>query len=291
MAQTHVEQEEALEGARLVRFVAKEDPDLAATLRQELEAQSSAVTHELVQQELQKDYVEEMLAELRKEARKRDRNKKLFIGLYLTLVGFMLVIAIVTHNPHLLNTLGSMTGMIAAGAAATQGQKKLTKSLAQYENDPRVVGPLAEALEFQDKELRKMVPEKLIRLLPQLKASDRNCLNDAQRACLYRALRGKNDALKLAILQSLQQIGDSKALPYVQKLAADQRAMSGPRMREAVALCLPFLTDLAEKEKNSQMLLRAADGNLTSSDVLLRPAEGGTVSEPEQLLRASSSDT
>ncbi|HLK56782.1 MAG TPA: hypothetical protein VKU00_09470 [Chthonomonadaceae bacterium] len=273
MLRNEMESEETLAGARMVRFMEKEDPVVAAALRQEL----------------QRDEVAELLAALGTESRKRIRRRNWMIGGALAYMGLMATMAIATHNAGMIGSIGSMTGMLVAAGAATKRQKRATEALAQYDEDVRIVGPLAEALEFQDKKLLPIVTEKLISLLPKLKASDRSLLTADQRACLYRALQGTNPNLKLAVLMSLQQIGDSKALPYVRKLEKDSWAMSRDAIREAVAACIPFLTDLAEREKNSQTLLRAADGNATPSEVLLRPAEAAPVTiEPEQLLRASS---
>jgi hypothetical protein len=88
----------------------------------------------------------------------------------------------------------------------------------------------------------------------------------------------------VAILRAFEQIGDTRCVPYVEELArfADQK-----RVRDAAEACLPYLQELAENERSSQTLLRAASASGTTPDTLLRPAHALTETEPGHLLRAS----
>jgi hypothetical protein len=183
-----------------------------------------------------------------------------------------------------------MSGAISAAFAASQAQKRVTKELAEFE-DIRSVGPLAEALEYQDRELKAIAESKLTRLLPRLRASDASLLDEEQRKCLYRALRGRDTNLILAVLKALEQIGDEQAVPFVQKLAnGEGLAARNSGIRAAAQECLPALQERAERERASRELLRAASASDTPSDVLLRPAGGTIEADPQQLLRASGAE-
>jgi hypothetical protein len=248
--------------------------------------QSPAIAQQQVRQQ-----VDNLLAVLAEERRKRRTRQRWITGVLLTWVALMLVLALWSKDFHALNSLSGMWGAIAAAFAASQVQKKVTKELAEFE-DIRSVGPLALALEYQDRELKAVAENKLTRLLPRLQVSDAPLLDEEQRKCLYRALRGRNTELVLAILKALEQVGDEQAVPYVQKLADGEGiAATALRIREAAQACLPALQQRAELERSRQTLLRAASASDTPSDVLLRPASGALVeADPQQLLRASAAE-
>ncbi|HZO89820.1 MAG TPA: hypothetical protein VFB38_15940 [Chthonomonadaceae bacterium] len=235
--------------------------------------------------------LDSLLALVKQEAAKRKKRRRIFVTIIVCYIVFVLGMAIIFEgklDPALFNSIGSMSGLIGAAFAVSQAQRNAAKKLAEFE-DIRVVGPLAEALEFGDKNIRAVAEDALIKLLPRLQASDASLLNEEQRACLNRALKGKNGALAKAILKAYEQVGDEKALPFVQKLAAGEgRAAKDASIRTAAQECLPYLEKLVAQQRASQTLLRAADAAETPPDVLLRPAEGGVSSTaPEQLLRAS----
>ena len=230
--------------------------------------------------------LDEVLSILREESRTRTKRRNLFIGIYLGFLGLFITVAIVTHDRHMLNFLGSFNGLVAASAAVSQRQKAASVRLALF-NHVRVVGPLAEALGYQDKGVQSIAAKKLTELLPQMKASDASLISPEQRGALNKALRGKNIELILAILKAWEQVGDTKAIEEVEKLAAG-RGYGGrnPKVVAAAQECLPFLRQSAERQQVSAQLLRASDGNLTPSDVLLRPAMPRASTEPaDQLLR------
>jgi hypothetical protein len=147
---------------------------------------------------------------------------------------------------------------IGTTTAVSPGQKQVTKELAQYDG-VRAVGPLAEALTWKDKSIRIIAEAALIRLLPRIQASDADCLNEKQRKCLHQALYCKNEPLVLAILTALEQVGDEKAMPYVEKLAAGRtRSSWEKRIQAAAEVCLPYLKQRVEEARSRQTLLRAA---------------------------------
>jgi HEAT repeat protein len=237
--------------------------------------------------------VQELLVILMEERQQRKRRQKTGVAAYLCFIAVMITIAILARAPMLLNMIGSMTSLITVAFAASQTQRRVAVVLAQLE-DLRTVGALVEALEYQDKSISVEIEQTLIRLLPQLKASDAHLLDDQQRICLYHALNRKNTTLVRVILQALEQVGDGKAVPYVQKVAEGHgRSGGNPDLRALAQQCLPFLLQRADEERSRQMLLRPSDASeqpVIASDTLLRPAAGVTPADPAQLLRAASED-
>jgi hypothetical protein len=242
--------------------------------------------------------VDALLALVQQEAVKRKKKRRKFlIGLtvyFVCIIGLTVFLSLAKGHleTSLFNSIGSMSGLIAAAFAVSQAQRNATRKLAQFE-DIRTVGPLAEALEFNDKSMRAVTEEALIKLLPRLRASDAPLLNEDQRACLNRALtRSKNTPLVLAILKAYEQVGDEKALPCVEKLAEGEgRTGKEERVQAAAIGCLPALRTRIEQQRASQTLLRASDAVATPPEVLLRPAQaGGSDAPPEQLLRASTQE-
>ncbi len=244
------------------------------------QAQEALETKEL-------DFVGPLLEALQKEGlRQRRRRIRITIGVS-TYILFMLFVAITTRHFGGMGGIGGMTGLLISAAAATQQQKGMVRSLAQFD-DIRIVGPLAELLEMLDADTGAVAEGALVRLLPRLQASDAAKPFTAQRQALYRALKRKNAALVTAILKALEQIGDYQALPYVEKLLEGEgQAAKDPQVQEAARECLPFLQQLAQQEQARQTLLRAAAATPeTHSETLLRPASGVPTVDPEQLLRA-----
>jgi hypothetical protein len=229
---------------------------------------------------------DEVLSLLSKETRKRTRLRYFCGGLFMTLVLLGIFLAIVKHDHSVLSHVGSFAGLAIAGAAATRKQKSAALAISRFD-DIRAIGPLAETLEYRDKSLLPIATQTLICLLPRMKASDAFLLNTAQRACLNRALQGKNTDLTLAILKAWEQVGDFNAIPEVEKLA-EGHGYGGRYLTVITAAreCLPYLRQSAERQQFSAQLLRPSDGNTTPSDVLLRPATPHTAAEPsDELLR------
>jgi len=158
---------------------------------------------------------------------------------------------------------------------------------------PQAVGPLMDVLSncgmYRWSELRRA----LIHLLPRLKVSDTKWLLPRQRKMLLRILTSDErwpyygglwgSELKIAILRALEQIGDAKAIPTVERMA---RSAKDGRVRIAAQDCLPFLRERVEEEQIGQNLLRASGPNI-QMETLLRPASGNTEDKPEQLLHPS----
>ncbi|HZP81684.1 MAG TPA: hypothetical protein VFB21_08610 [Chthonomonadaceae bacterium] len=179
---------------------------------------------------------------------------------------------------------------LAYPVTAFQARKRVAERLARFD-DLRIVGPLAEMLEAPDMRARPDVVSALTTLLPRLQASDAALLDTEQRACLCRILTSSERALtdlKIAILRAFEQVGDSRALPLVERLAEGPgRTERQRRIRSAAKHCLPFLQERAAQEPFRQTLLRASLAAGVASDTLLRPAAPGVDAAAQHLLRAS----
>ncbi|HLV81243.1 MAG TPA: hypothetical protein VKT32_13230 [Chthonomonadaceae bacterium] len=170
-----------------------------------------------------------------------------------------------------------------------QAQKRATGRLAAFQ-DVRAIGPLAEALELGDRNLRALAEESLIPLLKRIQASDSLYVNRVQRACLHRALQRKNTELSLAALKAFEQIGTGRDLPWVEKLAEGKgRARKDSRLRAGAQECLVFLKQRVEQNHAGKTLLRAADTAEPASKVLLR-SPSGVMPEGDLLVRPLDTD-
>lgn len=249
----------------------------------------------------QEETVESLLEALRLEAPKRvKRRRRITVACS---IGFVLYITLIFVDSlffHVMSTTFysymSIVPLLLVAMAATERREKLAKQLAQYD-DKRAVGPLVEALGYYDPLTVNAAITALTRLLPELRASDRHLLNDAQRTGLNNVLLGtsrlKASAIKpelaLAILKALGQVGDAAALPAVEKVANGGGIGKNSAVRLASAECLPFLQEVARHEAAQKMLLRAS-GPGASPEALLRPASSEPDDPTDQLLRATRSD-
>ena len=140
----------------------------------------------------------------------------------------------------LLNCL-NMSNVVIMGLLNSKSRKKTLAALVKVE-DVRIVGALCDVLAFQNPDMKGMAQEALVNLLPRLQASDSNVLNAEQRGHLYAALKGTHRALVLAILKALEQVGDAKAIPFVEALAAkNDLGATNLEVRRAAKECLPYL--------------------------------------------------
>ena len=160
------------------------------------------------------------------------------------------------------------------------------------------VGTLIELLSVPQKP-RKINPLHLalIKLLPQIKASDAALLTAKQRKMLYSILKDGlggyiSPALlldfRLAILKALEQIGDADAIPIVEQLASGRtRTPSQKALQTAANECLPLLRAHLGNVEANKTLLRASSLAQTDDALLLRPTEFAPAAAPNTLLRPS----
>ncbi len=253
-------------------------------------ARAVLASHSLKEQEADRLLamdVDEVLEVLRAERQVYSRAWQHNVRWIAGLIVVCILIAKVAHYPDMIHMLPGAIGGIAIGGRIVSDRRRAAVLAITRFDDVRAVGPLAEALEFKDKYLLPIASTALIRLLPRLQANDAAYLSRAQRACLNRALEGKDLELTMAILKAWEQVGDAGAIEQVQYLT-EGRGWGG-RSRKVVALakeCLPALRQSAERQQVGSQLLRPADGNLTPSGVLLRPAQPHVATDPlDQLLR------
>jgi hypothetical protein len=164
------------------------------------------------------------------------------------------------------------------------------------QRDIKAVGLLAEALTWPEQDLQYEAASALTVLLPLLKANNASLLSASQRECLHQELtlqnaRSQSDLI-VAILQAFQQVGDTVAIPHVERLAAAKpRTPQEQKVVLEAQECLPYLRLCAGNNSASHSLLRASTMTDTAAaDNLLRPAWENPETRPEQLLRPGNLD-
>ena len=176
----------------------------------------------------------------------------------------------------------------------THSQYRQTVDALRNHSDVRATGPLLEQLKRHEQRNYPVIAEMLIGLLPRMMSTDAGLLNKAQRKCLYETLNiphefsnstvrlyDCDEALALAALKALEQIGDAEAVPYVRRAATTHRFTA---VLLAARECLPFLEQRIEQQRQSETLLRASDKRIDQSGILLRPAAPSNETAREQLL-------
>ncbi|HZT42838.1 MAG TPA: hypothetical protein VFA07_11790 [Chthonomonadaceae bacterium] len=233
--------------------------------------------------------LDSLLAFLAEEKRKRKRRVRYSLCLLPVYIG-VLFIAFRINQPVLFIAIFVMmlVGLTLKSEVEkkSEAQQYITRKLIEWD-DVRVVGPLAEELASLEQDIRFAAERALISLLPRLRATDADLLNTDQRHCLYYALSGTRQIwLKIAILKALEQVGDSEAIPYVERLAAGEGAAEwSPEVRQAAIDCLPYLQERTRQESTRQTLLRSADLAGAAAETLLRSAGETQETDPQQLLR------
>ena len=151
--------------------------------------------------------------------------------------------------------------------------------------DPRAVGVLAIALQDGDGLVRHGAEEALHKLLPRVRAGDAAYITADAMQALLSLLETGSDSLRIVLLQALEQIGDERAIPYVNYLMV----FGPPTVRRQAEACLPFLEERVRLARESATLLRASSLSAVAAapEHLLRPASAAsTPSVPaDHLLR------
>ena len=167
------------------------------------------------------------------------------------------------------------------------------RQLSNYE-DIQLTGTFIEMLAIGDIELLPKVRRVLTNLLPQMKASDSTLIDAQQKELLLSVLTNNRRvklpaeyiAFQLAILKSLEQIGDLNDLQTVTEIATSKGKSYDERVRETAIECLPYLQIRASKVREKKELLRASSFS-DSPEHLLRPATHPGETKTEELLRSS----
>lgn len=241
-----------------------------------------------------RERMEELLVQFRAETARLRRLKFTMVAL----VPFMTVLALVFCRlpPLFILWMGVCILMIRSVYDQLTELHRQGKYIQQHihnMDDPRDVVPLIDFLGMRNNQTYPVVRRTLIRLLPRMKASDEKLLNYEQRNRLYEVLMSEDEELALAVLATLEQVGNTNAIRYVEPLANSAwRAGDFPlsdisRVRRAAQDCLAFLREKQRKQQESHLLLRAAQAPDDASTMLLRPVQGVGSADPEQLLRPS----
>ena len=157
--------------------------------------------------------------------------------------------------------------------------------------DGRLVGPLVEQLSRFQASHFVIIAHMLIELLPRLKLDEYELLDKRQRARLFELLEyptlsedkfACDEALALAVLKALEQVGSKEAIHPVESAA---RMHENGKVREAARHCLPFLQERAGQHLSRQILLRPADKHDTRTAELLIPYLAAPQTPFNQLVR------
>jgi hypothetical protein len=228
------------------------------------------------------------------EQRRKSRREQMYIHTALYAVAFVMPALLFYLNNHafwrfsmfLCGMSGGLVGNALLAMVVTRTHTNAAYLLAKHFDDVSIVGPLAEALEYRSKAVREAATAALIRLLPRLQPNDSDLLTSEQHNSLHRTLTGNNPELVLAVLVALGKIGDSGAIPNVEKLAAGLGvAAEDERIRDMAQQTLLVLRQRVELQRAPQTLLRAAS---EEGGELLRAATGSRGEEANELLRATS---
>lgn len=189
--------------------------------------------------------------------------------------------------------VGLICGLLLTAKLSSEGYWRLQNLLAPLETagDLRITGPLLEIAASEEGGPRTLALRMLTPLLPRFRTEDAPALTDAQYAALLRTLSrvGAPSDYYLAAFQALEQIGDRRALPLVERLAKGHGSgLHDRRIQGAAQDCLPALKRLCNHQRDGQTLLRAVISE-PPADSLLRPAHSDASSEAAELLRAGAS--
>src|SRR5258706_2322515 len=115
-----------------------------------------------------------------------------------------------------------MWGVFGGGAAAKAALDHKNEAVHKLmnANDPRPINVLAVAALDGHTETSEVAIRALQNILPLIKASDADLINDEGMAALIALLGRRDPQLLIALLHMFEQAGDERALPAVEELAA-----------------------------------------------------------------------
>jgi hypothetical protein len=223
-------------------------------------------------------------------ARKRRGLYKFGGGMLLALLA-----ALLTGGPNGFLPWFMVFGSIA-GAGAVSGSREQLEAAVTRVRSPRAINILAIACRDGDRDTRAVAAKGLRRLLPQLKPEDARHISTEGMQALLKLLDRPDGLLAIPILKALEQVGDVRAIPMVQRITSSMKPASFWKMislpenewwqvQNAARECLPYLQARQEKERLRGSLLRPSDETGPPSDSLLRAAQPTPPEMPAQLLR------
>lgn len=164
-------------------------------------------------------------------------------------------------------------------ARKQNAKEKVVLLLTQNCDNVRVCGILIEYIEFAAP-TQQVVRRTLKNLLHRLQTEHHNLFNAHQRLCLYRALKSDDTDFILSLLHAIEQIGDEKGIPYVERLLKSTNGTEP--YANAATDCLNVLKARAEEIRAVQTLLRPSQQENAAPETLLRPATGQNADEKQQ---------
>ena len=177
--------------------------------------------------------------------------------------------------------------LAVAGSLYKKHKAPILRELAGMD-DPRVVGLFLTLAHSNSTYQTPQLKQALTRLLPQMQRGDAIHVPYAAQSMLHDLLSDADDALVLAVLTALPQVGTIDALPYVELYAEGHgNAHRSPRIQEAAQQCRAILAARADKVKMPDAVLLRASCAPASSDTLLRAGLLGANADADasQLLR------
>ena len=151
------------------------------------------------------------------------------------------------------------------------------------------------------KKQKHAIHDALKTLLPQMKASDAYLLTPYARGTIngwlnitadYSTIHAYPDDLRIAALKALEQVGDTSAISFVERLTTimtDSRSQA--QLKQAAIECLPMLRANCGEVEAARTLLRASHAEAARPDTLLRPASGAGQTAAQELLRPSDEES
>jgi HEAT repeat protein len=151
------------------------------------------------------------------------------------------------------------------------------------------IGPLAHHLFDRDKQTSEACLASLHHLLPLVREEHYGVLGAGSITTLAHALRHPDGNLVLKLLDALDKIGTSHAIPFVAQVASKERT----RLRDAALRTLETLKARQQREDQRNTLLRPTTSPTDPASILLRPAgsvEASGAQDANLLLRPVSDD-
>ncbi len=246
-------------------------------------------------QELGPKAIGPLMKLIRRESRQRERRNRLIAGFALICTGGALL-------GLLFGSTGNPTGFIGwyfialvlllslfFATRPTLMQMRAVHVLAGFD-DARIIGPLAEALQLEDVYTERVAAASLKRILPRVRATEAALIDNDHRTFLYHALQSDDSDLVIAVLAALEQIGDSNALPFVEKLSERPvRTASDLQLRNAASQSIPAILASAARHDVGSTLLRPTVEPAKPEKSLLRPVADARAADSDLLVRPAAS--
>ena len=191
-----------------------------------------------------------------------------------------------------------LTIRIAAGKYSNNFKiYNLTADALSKYHDIRIVGPMAEALWFDNSKGAQYayhwhtnIEKALTSVLPLIQTEDDIELTSYQVDCLNKAVGIAKPAMNLAILRALPFVGNSKSITAVKRLFFIRLPIGENNIPKAAKACLLGLEARVAKLNVAETLLRPTSFSEDDVDSLLRPNISSSQNPPDELLRTATGE-